>query len=346
MIRSCFIRIVAEGGAITNSKRLRVTINGHYDLTTDRCDGVHMIHKQAMGKMHWSAHVFTVVFVTLFASPCTLASGHAEPDKQIQSILKITPSTSHDYFRILSARSFGLPDSATSEQIQKATIHAEYIAEAKMCGWSLNLSDTEYGALSEQRRKLELAAYGYPEVAEDKISQALLTAKEAVMFAPRNLSNSIVDITPTSCAGAINEGLMEYEQAWRLFAEKQAAGLPPWASQKQLESVQHERLRTVLAKGLHLKPNASFEEINIAQAKNGKLEHSLLLHRMFKASSAVPDAELEKQLKPLAKALGYPILRGTNCAGSRVSTADDLLSAAVRSPVAQPAHGLAGAPAW
>jgi hypothetical protein len=211
----------------------------------------------------------------------------------------------------------------------------------------LNLSDTEYGALSEQRRKLELAAYGYPEVAEDKISQALLTAKEAVIFAPRNFSNSIADITPTSCAGAINEGVMGYEQAWRLFAEKQAAGLPPWASQKQLESVQHERLRTMLVKGLHLKPNASFEEINIAQAKNDRFEYSLLLHRIFKASSEVSDAELEKQLKPLAKALGYPFHnRGTQCAGGRVSTADDLLSAAVRSPVPHPAPGLAGAPAW
>ncbi len=268
------------------------------------------------------------------------AGDKVESDRLIQKLLKIAPSANLNYFRILSARSLGLPDTATSDQIQTAYAHAEFQAEARMCGWPLNLSDTEYCALSESRRKIVLAEYGYPEVATDKISQSLLSVKEAMMFAPRNLTNLMVDMPPSSCGGAINESVMSYEQAWRMFAAKQAAGLPPWASDKELETLQHEKLRAMLIKGLHLKSTASFEEINIAQGQIGKHEHSMLLHRIFKASPEVPDAVLETQLKPLAEALGYPFYnRGTQCAGGRVSTADDLLSAALRPQVLQPAQG-------
>jgi hypothetical protein len=346
MIASCCIRRIAEGGAITNKKLLRIPINGHYGLCPDLSDGVHMIHKQAKSRLHCLAHFLTAVVVTLTGPLGALANSNVASDKTIQSILKVTPSANNDYFRILSARSLGLPDTATSDQIQTAYTHAEFQAEARMCGWPLNLSDTEYCALSERRRKLELAQYGYPEVATDKISQSLLSVKEALMFAPRNLFDSIQVKTPESWCPPIREAVVAYEGACRLFAAKQAAGLLPWASEKELEAMQHERLRTMLVKGLHLKSTASFEEINSAQSKIWKNDHSQLLHRIFKASAEVPDAELENQLKPLALALGYPVLHGTTGAGSRVATADDLLNAALRPSVAPPAHGLAGAPSW
>lgn len=293
-----------------------------------------------------SVSLASLLILSFIHARTAVAGDKVASDRLIQKLLKISPSANLNYFRILSARSLGLPDTATSDQIQTAYTHAEFQAEARMCGWPLNLSDTEYGALSESRRKLELAQYGYPEVATDKISQSLLSVKEAMMFAPRNLFDSVQVKTPESWRAPISEGVIEYEGACRLFAAKQAAGLPPWASNKELETMQHEKLRTMLVKGLHLKSTASFEEINSAQGKIWKKEHSQLLHRIFRASADVPDADLENQLKPLALALGYPILHGTNCAGSRVATADDLLNAAVRPPLAPTTSGLAGAPAW
>jgi hypothetical protein len=273
-----------------------------------------------------------------------VASERIVSEQQVQKMLKIASAPNLDYFKMLSARSLGLPDTASSAEIQAAYTHACYLAEAKMFGWPLNLSDTEYGVLSEQRRKLALAQYGYPEVASDGLSQALHSVKEAVMFAPRSLFNLAENSLPSSWSAPIGEALIEYENKCRLIAAKQSLGLLPWASDKQLEDVQHENLRTMLVKGLHLKPTASFEEINIVQSQNSKQEHSQLLHRIFKADGNVPDEALEKQLKPLAIALGYPIYRGTNCAGSGVATADDLLTAAVGPKLIKLPNGLSIAP--
>lgn len=297
-----------------------------------------MLNQQKPGaNIICSAILASIAFGAAISITCAEANdglfqNKSYDDKKICGLLRLDDKVKHDYWQILWARTVGLPDSTTTYESEETYGHLEYLEEAKSSGWPLNLTDKEYGQLSLQRQATEIRKwYGLKTTASDEQLNGFMEFENLV---PKTLRNIVNWLSKNASWLPVEDGLnqlfMDYENRHGHLCSARSVGLPESATSKQIDEVRGREVLALLIARYHLKSDATLADIQCAQQKEWKASHSALLHRIFKADNDVSDVQLEERLKPLAIALHYPIYnRGTDCAGHRTPTFDDLLTQAV-----------------
>jgi len=238
----------------------------------------------------------------------TSSSSSANAKDEIRELLKLSKTVPEtDFERIIDARGFGLPDNATCDEITEAALRKQFEGSVKMYGWPANLSSKELLKLDEERTRSERClSLNLPVSAtEEELKNASRLLKEQSGSILDQYSEVYSKKLPKDLEIKALEKVMAKEKDLTKPARARAVNLPLTASWEQINIAEADKQRTSLTKFLGISANSSPEEIDATLQKQQRDERALIARRILKSPVGTSEAELQTQLKILAKALGY-----------------------------------------
>ncbi len=235
--------------------------------------------------------------------------------------------------QIANARSLGLPDNASSKQIEDAAWKKYANMRAKQFSWPANLSKEELNKFEEKRKRIELCrSLNLTDTASESeienASQKLAEQQRSMQAEYREILQG--KLSPSQQLDA-NKKVLEKEKELRRAGCARVEGLSPSATWAEIDTAQRKNSQAMAARKLGISSSSSLETIMSTREKQLQETKIAMGRKILKATPKVTDTEVLSTIQKLAKHFGYPKIGDYHHEFDVVTTADDLFALAGRS---------------